>query len=77
MYTPSTGKEKVSVNQYDVGLSIFGTSITEPPYRVPNLAVVESELLEAQGFHALVGRDVLSKCVLNYNGTLALYTLAF
>jgi len=75
--TPSTGSNPVSANQYDIALRIFGPSTHEPPYRTPNLAVVESELFKAQGFHALIGRDVLSKCIFSYNGAAKLYTLAF
>lgn len=77
MRTPSTGSEPVNVNEYDVSLSIFGPSTDHPPYCIPNLAVVESQLLQAHGFHALIGRDVLSNCVFSYNGALRLYTLAF
>ncbi len=76
MVTPSTGMGEVMVDQYDVGLAIYSTR-TELPYRIPNLAVVESELMAKQGFHALIGRDVLARCLLFYNGTNGLYTLAF
>ena len=76
VYTPSTGEKAVSVDQYDIGLSIYSTT-TEPPYRIPNLAVMESELLAGQGFHTLIGRDVLARCLLVYNGATGLYTLAF
>lgn len=76
VYTPSTGEKAVSVDQYDIGLSIYSTT-TEPPYRIPNLAVMESELLGGQGFHTLIGRDVLARCLLVYDGATGLYTLAF
>lgn len=77
IHTPSTGSKTVSANEYDIGLSIFGKSAAEPPHRVLNLAVIESNLLESQGFHALIGRDVLSGCVFSYNGSAGLYMLAF
>ncbi len=76
MVTPSTGTVEAIVDQYDVGLAIYSTT-TELPYRIPNLAVVESELLVKQGFHALIGRDVLARCLLFYNGERGIYTLAF
>ena len=44
LVTPSTGKEEAIVDQYDVGLAIYATT-QEAPYRIPNLAVIKSELL--------------------------------
>lgn len=42
------------------------------------LAVVEAQLLlVVQGFHALIGRDLLSGCLFTYNGTTNQFTLAF
>ncbi len=76
MVTPSTGTGETIVGQYDVGLVIYSAT-PESPYRIPNLAVIESELLLKQSFHALIGRDVLSRCLLVYNGSTGLYTLAF
>jgi hypothetical protein len=38
--------------------------------------VISSELLAAQGIHALIGRDILSRCVLMYNGA-AFFTIAY
>ena len=66
----------MTVSQYDVSLSIYSTS-EESPYQIPNLAVVESELFANQGFHVLIGRDVLARCVFIYNGERGNYTLAF
>ena len=76
MLTPSTGSGGMTVSQYDVSLSIYSTS-EESPYQIPNLAVVESELFANQGFHVLIGRDVLARCVFIYNGERGNYTLAF
>ena len=76
MLTPSTQDGPVPANQYDCGLIIFAT-FNENPYFVRNLAVTEASLFERQGFHALIGRDVLANCVLIYNGTIEHYTLAF
>lgn len=74
--TPSTGQGPVVFDEYDCGLMIYAHT-TENPYVVRNLSVVEAPLLQQQGFHALIGRDVLSNCVLIYNGKTGLYTLAF
>jgi hypothetical protein len=35
---------------------------------VPNLAVMCAGLLVAQGIHVLIGRDILSRCLLSYSG---------
>ena len=75
MVTPSTGAESVAVYQYDVGVAIF-SSLDDAPLVIPALPVAEFPLLN-QGFHVLIGRDILSRCVLVYNGSAGLYTLAF
>jgi len=75
--TPSTGSQPHTADQYDVGVVIPGPSPTHPAYYIHTLAVVEAELLLAQGFHALIGRDVLEHCLLIYNGMTRLCTLAY
>ena len=75
MTTPSTGANPVMCDLYDVSLAIYSTT-PEPPCRIPTLAVVESDL-DHQGFQVLIGRDVLSKCMLIYDGRTGTYTLAF
>ena len=55
--TPSTGTGVATVDQYDVSLAIYSTT-TEPPYRIPNLPIVESELRARQGFDVLIGTRV-------------------
>jgi len=73
--TPSTKDGPVPMMQYDVGLQIYANKI-QHPLIVRNLPVIEAPLAK-QGIHALIGRDVLSNCVLNYNGAQKTYTLAF
>jgi hypothetical protein len=41
------------------------------------MEVTASDLLFAQGFHALVGRDILSQCILIYNGSNDMFTLSY
>jgi len=72
--TPSTGATPHSANQYDVGLAIPNG---RAPLFLQTVPVVESELLSAQGFHALIGRDILEHCLLVYNGKEGLFSLAF
>lgn len=66
--TPSTGTNHHTTDTYDVDLQI-GT------LRVPNLRVAACEL--GSGLNALIGRDVLSRCILIYNGTARIFSLAY
>lgn len=76
-HTPSTGSQPAMMNQYDVGIIIPGPTPTHAPFIVGTLPVVETALFTAQGFHALIGRDILQHCVLIYNGSLGQFTLAY
>jgi hypothetical protein len=61
---------------YDVLFAIpVGSNGT--PFLRPTLAVMECDLLQSQGFHALIGRDVLSECLLTFNGAAGYFTLAY
>jgi hypothetical protein len=75
MITPSTGTTPHMADQYDVSLIIPGP--TGMPLHLPTLGVSCTHLLLAQGFHALIGRDVLAQCVVTYNGTQAWLTVAY
>lgn len=72
--TPTTGTAPQTVNQYDIGIVIPAPSGT--PLFSQTLPVISSELLAVQGFHALIGRDILSQCVFVYNGS-GFFTLAY
>ena len=76
MLTPSTGDTPVMLDQYDVSLAIFAAP-QDPPFYVDNLPVVESQSLLPQGFQVLIGRDILSQCLLTYDGFQGQYSLAF
>lgn len=76
MVTPSTGAGVSIVDQYDVSLAIYSRR-EEPPFKILNLPIIESELQANQGFDVLIGRDVLARCILHYNGEMGVYTLAF
>ena len=52
------------------GFRLSGTLLSQ------TLPVIASELFAAQGFHALIGRDILSQCVFMYNGN-GFFTLAY
>lgn len=74
--TPTTGNTPALADQYDVSLMI--PSAQDSPALVHHaLAVVQADLLQVQGFHVLVGRDVLQGCLLTYDGKTGLFTLAY
>lgn len=75
--TPSTGATPHAASQYDVSVIIPSGSNSHAPLVWPTIPVMAAELFQAQRIHALVGRDILGDCVLNYNGTAKLYTLAY
>lgn len=77
---PSTGSQPHNADQYDVSLIVPGSGPTQAPLIVNNLPVICAELVLQQGFHALVGRDILAQCLLEYNGATGLtglFTLAY
>jgi hypothetical protein len=73
--TPTTGENPVDCNQYDVSIVIPVPKGV--PFNLATMAVTEHEFLNSQGFHGLIGRDILSQCHLTYNGQISIYTLAF
>lgn len=75
MLTPSTGPVPQDTETYDVGILISNGQ--ETPLIFPTLAVSASELFVGQGFHALIGRDILAKCILFYNGKLPFFTVSY
>lgn len=70
----TSGTTPVMCDQYDVALMIPSPT---GPFVAQTIPVTAHQLLAAQGFHALLGRDVLSRCVFIYNGTTHLFTLAY
>lgn len=75
--TPTTGHTPHNAYQYDVSLLMPGALPTHTPLLIPNIAIVGAVLLQAQGFHALIGRDVLSECLFSYNGQSGLFSIAY
>ena|SRR5579864_1067881 len=76
MYTPSTGAQPHTTDQYDATLKIYVT-LEQAPLEVLVLPVVAAELRVGQGIDALIGRDVLRQCLLSYNGQSGFFTLAY
>jgi len=72
--TPTTGATPHVVDQYDVAILIPAPN--GAPLFKQTLPVTASSLLAAQGFHALIGRDILGQCVFVYNGS-GFFTLSY
>lgn len=62
--------------QYDISILVPGANATQAPLMIANLPVVCAEL-HHQGFHALIGRDILSECFLTYDGVNGFFSLAY
>ncbi len=77
MITPSTGTTPHIADQYDISLLIPSATTSQLPLVFHAMPVACVELLLAQGFHALIGRDVLQQCLLTYNGNRNWFTLAY
>jgi hypothetical protein len=75
VYTPSTGSQPQAAATFDVSLLI--PCQNKVPFLLQTLEVVESHLLLPQGFHSLIGRDVLRHCHLTYDGQIRLFTLGY
>lgn len=73
MLTPSTGPTPHLCNQYDVSLTLLHPSLQ---LNLDTVAVSESHL-SAQGIQALIGRDILARCLLVYDGQAGVFALAF
>jgi hypothetical protein len=73
--TPSTAGTPVSCNQYDVSIFIPDQS-GQGGFFLGALPVIETPLA-SQGIEGLIGRDVIDRCTLVYNGTANMFTLAY
>jgi hypothetical protein len=71
--TPSTGATPHQADTFDVSIIVPIAGIT---FTLGALQVFESAL-SVQGIQALVGRDVLSNCLLVYDGRANIFSLAF
>ena len=75
--TPTTGNVPVDVDQYDVAIIIPPAGGNQIPFVLGTIPVICTELLQIQGYHALIGRDILAHCIFSYNGSMGLFTLAY
>ena len=75
--TPSTGDTPHTTEQYDVAIVIPGATERDAPLVFPAVPVIATQLLQTQGFHALIGRDILQRCILIYNGSSSYFSVAY
>ena len=77
MATPSTdpGQNK-EVDQYDVSI-LIASAPNQFPHIIPTIPVIETPLFAKFGYHAILGRDVLSSIHFTYNGAMRLFTFAY
>jgi hypothetical protein len=74
--TPSTGQGTHTADTYDVDFKI-GAGPNDIPLSISNLRIASCDLFLRQGIHALIGRDILQRCILMYNGSASIFSLAF
>jgi predicted aspartyl protease len=75
MCTPSTGTTPHVADQYDVSIVIPCSD--KQPLIQQTIAVACVQLVAPQGFHVLIGRDILRHCVFTYDGARKLFILAY
>ena len=73
VHTPTTGGTPHPCNQYDVSIMLLHPGLTLTFGVVP---VIASDL-SLQGIDALVGRDILVRCLFVYDGPANMFSLAF
>ena len=74
-HTPSTGATPVPFPQYDVMLFIPGSKVGQA-WIIEAMPVMECDL-SAQGIQGLIGRDVLDRAIVVYNGPVNHFTVAY
>lgn len=75
--TPSTGNQTHTTETFDIDFAIGGATPQDLPLLIPNLRIAACELYLRQGIHALIGRDILNRCILVYNGSINAFSLCF
>jgi len=74
--TPSTGNSSHVCDQSDISLIL---QHPDGNVELTTLPIITTDLscLVKLGIHALIGRDVLAKCLFFYNGAVKRFALAF
>jgi predicted aspartyl protease len=74
--SPTTGGTAVRVPTYDVCIGIYAVRQGDLHFISETIQVTATELSH-RTFRALIGTDVLNKCILHYNGADGFFTLAY
>ena len=75
--TPSTDENGTTVDQYEIGVALASISTQGQGFvSFPSILAVGANLSH-QGFDILIGRDILSHCLLVYDGRRNQFTLAY
>lgn len=74
--TPSTNGVAASCNQYDVSVFIPAQGTSDGGFFIPALPIMETGLA-SQGIDGLIGRDIINRCTMVYNGSARFFTLAY
>jgi hypothetical protein len=77
MLTPSTGGTPHLADTYDVAIAVPGATNEHPSLVFETISVVASDLAAGQSIDALIGRDILSRCILHYNGDRGFFSLCY
>lgn len=75
IHTPSTQGVPVLADTYDVRIGVFAGRPGDVHYISDTVQVTASVL--SSGIQALIGTDILKKCILTYNGADDCFTLAW
>jgi hypothetical protein len=71
--TPSTNGVPVACEQYDASVLIPGASVRDN-FVIPAIPILATKL-KPQGIEGLLGRDIIDRCLLVYNGPARILSL--
>jgi hypothetical protein len=72
----TSGASPISVPTYDVCIGIYAARHGDLHFISDTVQVTATDL-SARGFDALIGTDILCKCILHYNGADGFFTLGW
>ncbi len=75
IHTPSTGAGPAMASQFDISLKIVTKEPSDALHR-PLLPVIGCDF-SSQGFQMLIGRDILSGCLLVWDGLRRCFSFAY
>ncbi|MGO3842185.1 MAG: aspartyl protease family protein [Alcaligenes pakistanensis] len=73
--TPSTNGVAHTCSQYDASIYIPGEH-NSIGFHIPAIPIIETHL-SSQGIDGLIGRDIINRTTLIYNGSAGMFTLSY